>query len=61
MLCEIDNKQIGKYISGLIERSYASSRQFCTAYLEISSGNKPTEDEIRNMANRLSQIKKGSK
>lgn len=61
MLHEIDNKQIGVYISDLIEHSYASARQFCTAYLEISNGNKPTEDEIRNMANRLSQIKKGAK
>lgn len=61
MLYEISNEQIGKYISGLIERSYPSARQFCIAYLKMSNDNEPTEDEIRNMANRLSQIKKGSK
>lgn len=61
MLYKIDNTQIGKYISGLIEQTYKSSRQFCIAYLKLSNNNSPTEDEIRNMANRLSQIKKGVK
>lgn len=57
---KVDNKEIGKYISGLIERKFTSARKFCMAYLNID-GKEATEDEIRNMANRLSQIKKGTK
>lgn len=57
---KVDNKEIGIYISGLIERKFTSARKFCRAYLNID-GKEATEDEIRNMANRLSQIKKGTK
>lgn len=61
MLYEIDNNKIGKYLSGLIERNYKSTRQFCIDYLKKSNIENPTNDEIRNMSNRLSQIKKGKK
>lgn len=61
MTIEIDNKRVGSYISGLIERNFESARQFCIAYLKINGVNDPTDEEIRNMANRLSQIKKGNK
>lgn len=60
MLIEIDNEKIGTYIAGLIEEKFPSARKFCMDYLRMINA-KPTEDAIRNMANRLSQIKKGSK
>ena len=61
MSYQIDNKKIGAYISGLIEREFKSARQFCRVYLQKDGINEPTREEIQNMANRLSQIKKGGK
>ena len=57
----IDNKEIGSFISRLIEEKYKSARKFCIAYLKTGGEEKPTEDNIQNMANRLSQIKNGRK
>ena len=59
-MLKIDNKQIGIYVSRLIEGKFISARKFCIEYLNVD-GKEATEDEIRNMANRLSQIKKGTK
>jgi len=61
MSYQIDNEKLGAYISGLIEREFESARQFCRAYLQTRYGNEPTTEDIQNMANRLSQIKKGRK
>lgn len=61
MSYQIDNQKIGAYISGLIEREFESARQFCRRYLQTRYGYEPTKEEIQNMANRLSQIKKGTK
>lgn len=61
MSYQIDNQEIGTYISGLIERKFKSARQFCIAYLIIEGIKEPTVEDIQNMANRLSQIKKGAK
>lgn len=61
MSYKIDNQKIGIYISGLIERKFKSARQFCRTYLQTRYGNEPTREDIQNMANRLSQIKKGTK
>lgn len=61
MSYQIDNRKIGAYISGLIEREFESARQFCRVYLQTRDGNEPTREAIQNMANRLSQIKKGTK
>ncbi|MCM1056659.1 MAG: ankyrin repeat domain-containing protein [Firmicutes bacterium] len=61
MTYKIDNQKIGMYISGLIEREFESARQFCSVYLQTRDGNQPTGEAIQNMANRLSQIKKGTK
>ena len=62
MTYQIDNEEIGAYISGLIEREFKSARQFCIAYLRESGSNRnPSGEEIQKMANRLSQIKKGVK
>lgn len=61
MFYQIDNHEIGAYISGLIERQFKSSRQFCRAYLRADGINDPDREDIQKMANRLSQIKKGTK
>ncbi|MBD5525482.1 MAG: hypothetical protein HDR04_13895 [Lachnospiraceae bacterium] len=57
----INNEEIGTFVSSLIEEKYGSARKFCTAYLQTVDEAEPAEDAIRNMANRLSQIKKGTK
>ena len=56
----IDKKEIGNFISRLIDNKYDSARQFCIAYLKESK-EEPTDEKIQNMANRLSQIKNGKK
>ncbi len=61
MSYKIENQKIGAYISGLIERKFKSTRQFCITYLQTIYKNKYSEADIQNMANRLSQIKKGAK
>ncbi len=61
MSYQIDNQEIGVYISGLIERKFKSARQFCIAYLQTDRLNEPTREDIQKMANRLSQIIKGAK
>lgn len=61
MSYKIDNQEIGIFISGLIEREFKSTRQFCRAYLQTNGINEPTGEDIQKMANRLSQIKKGAK
>ena len=61
MAYQIDNQKIGAYISGLIERKFPSARQFCKGYLQKDGIKEPTGEDIQKMANRLSQIKKGTK
>lgn len=58
---QVNNEKIGNYISGLVERNFESARQFCKAYLQVSGMKEPAEQDIRNMSNRISQIKKGKK
>ena len=53
-----DNKKIGEYLSTLINAKYPSDRKFCKAYIEAAGG-VVNDDELRKMANRISQIKKG--
>ena len=60
-MINIDKKEIGNFISRLIDNKYESARQFCIAYLKTESNEKPTDEKIQNMANRLSQIKNGKK
>ncbi len=55
-----DKKAIGIYLSELIDRKYCSKRQFCKAYIE-ASGTEASNEEIQRMANRISQIIKGTK
>lgn len=55
-----DKEDIGRYLAKLIDGSFPSRRQFCKAYLE-AGGEMANEEEIKKMANRLSQIIKGRK
>ena len=55
-----ENEVIGNYLSKLIFKKFKSKRQFCIAYIK-HTGNDANDDEIRKMANRITQITKGSK
>ena len=55
-----NNKKIGAYLSDLIDRKYPSKRQFCKAYI-VAIGGEVNDEEIQKMANRISQITKGTK
>lgn len=57
----IENEKTGAFVSRLIEEKFGSARKFCIAYLKEQGPQEVTEDKIQNMANRLSQIKKGTK
>ena len=54
------NEEIGEYLKELIEERYGKTRRFCKAYLKLE-GRPVDDDEIRKMANRMSQIINGSK
>lgn len=54
------NEEIGEYLNYLITKKYSSTRKFCKDYLRLDK--RPiNDDEIRKMANRMSQIYKGTK
>ena len=54
------NEEIGEFLNYLISQKYSSTRKFCKDYLKLDR--RPiNDDEIRKMANRMSQIIKGSK
>lgn len=56
------NEEIGLNLKELILGRYKSVRQFCLAYLKLSSGsNADDPQEIRNTTNRFSQILNGKK
>ena len=60
------NEEIGAYLKKLILSKYPSCRQFCIAYIDLTSdfSDDPQDlrsDEIRKLTNRLSQILKGKK
>ena len=60
------NEEIGAYLKKLILSKYPSCRQFCVAYIDLIMGfsDDPQDqcsEEIRKLANRLSQILKGKK
>lgn len=56
------NKEIGLNLKELILGTYKSVRQFCLAYLKLSSGSDASDpQEIRNITNRFSQILNGKK
>ena len=56
----IDSVAIGEYISGLIDKKFKSSSEFCNKWLE--ENNEPTDKvSVQNRRNKLSQIKNGKK
>lgn len=56
-----DNTKIGNYLAALIKNSrYKNGRQFSIAYLTLRDG-AANPDDIQNMQNRISQIKRGKK
>lgn len=57
---EENNQKIGAYLKKLIEKNYESHRKFCRAYIE-AQGLEATDEELRKMGNRISQIIKGAK
>lgn len=54
------NEEIGEYLNYLISKKYSSTRKFCKDYLRLDK-RQINDDEIRKMANRMSQIYKGAK
>jgi len=54
------SKEIGEYLKYLISQKYPSTRKFCKDYLKLD-GRPVNDDQIVKMANRMSQIMKGSK
>ncbi len=57
-----DNEKIGQYLSVHIAERFKNRRQFCIAYLEASENQSPpSNDQIRKMSNRISQILNGKK
>lgn len=56
----VDNERIGEYLKKLIDKRYPSHRKFGKQCL-IMTGVEPTEEELRKMSNRISQIIKGTK
>lgn len=55
-----DNSKIGQYLSTLINENFESQRDFCREYIKFDGG-EVNDEEIRKMANRVSQIIKGKK
>lgn len=58
-----ENCKIGEYIGKLIARKYGADRQFAIAYIKLRDGieDEPESDKIQRVANKICQIKKGSK
>jgi len=57
---EVKKDIVGPYIKKLIADKEISQREFCRRYLNLN-GFDCTEEDVRKMANRLSQIIKGKK
>ncbi len=55
-----NDRNVGAYLSELIDKKYPSKRKFCKAYI-LKAGGIVNDEEIRKMANRISQITKGAK
>lgn len=55
---EENNEKIGQYLLELIKKKYQKQRRFCKAYI-VEEGGVVNDEEIRKMANRISQMIKG--
>ena len=60
MFKKASDKDIGAYLSKLIDKKFPSTRKFCKAYIEAENG-VVNDEELRKKANRLSQIRQGKK
>jgi hypothetical protein len=59
---ENNSAVLGAYLRSLIKSRFASIRKFCRAYLELRDNTADVSDEeIRKLLNRFSQILKGDK
>ncbi|MEE3439802.1 hypothetical protein [Ruminococcus sp.] len=56
-----NNQQIGKYLEKLISENFESRRKFCIKVLDVQFNAKPSEEQIANYSNKISQIIKGRK
>ena len=56
-----NNQEIGRYLEKLISENFESRRKFCIKVLEVQFNAKPSEEQIANYSNKISQIIKGRK
>ena len=56
------NDEIGSYVSKKINENFKSTSDFCRAYLKLQNqGSDYSEEDFKNIKNRISQIKNGKK
>lgn len=56
-----NNQEIGRYLEKLIYENFDSRRKFCIKVLDVQFNAKPSEEQIANYSNKISQIIKGRK
>lgn len=56
-----NNQEIGRYLEKLISENFESRRKFCIKVLDVQFNAKPSEEQIANYSNKISQIIKGRK
>lgn len=56
-----NNQEIGRYLEKLISENFDSRRKFCIKVLDVQFNAKPSEEQIANYSNKISQIIKGRK
>lgn len=56
-----NNQEIGRYLEKLISKNFESRRKFCIKVLDVQFNAKPSEEQIANYSNKISQIIKGRK
>lgn len=60
MFKKADDEKIGKYLNDLINERFGKTVRFCEAYIFVQQG-EFTDDDVKRMKNRFSQILKGKK
>lgn len=56
-----NNQEIGRYLEKLISENFESRRKFYIKVLDVQFNAKPSEEQIANYSNKISQIIKGRK
>lgn len=56
-----NNQEIGRYLEKLISENFDSRRKFCIKVLDVQFNAKPSEEQIANYSNKISQIIRGRK